>query len=116
MKRADVPRSWRSPFLIEISLYVSATRSTRLYPFGRLTKNFHGNYKGSFRKLGNLERTFFLNNPYVCGSYVIVLITATGSTTSTDGFYFLIAITDVGGFGGFLVFFKITFISLLLEA
>ena len=38
------------------------------------------------------------------------------STTSTDGFYFLIAVTDLGGFGGFLVFFKITFISLLLEA
>ena len=50
IKRADVPRFWRSPFLIEISLYVSATRSTRLYPFGRLPKNFHGNYKGSFKK------------------------------------------------------------------
>ena len=37
------------------------------------------------------------------------------STTSIDGFYFLIAITDLGGFGEFLVFFKITFISLLLE-
>ena len=38
------------------------------------------------------------------------------STTSADGFCFLIAITDLGGFGGFFVFFKITSIILLLVA
>ena len=97
MIRVKVPRSRRSQLLIEMSLYVSATRSIQQYPLANAAKNFHASCL------------------YVSGIFVMTLMAAIKSTISADGFVVSIDMTSFGLLGGTVKIALIMSSNLLLD-